>query len=155
MPKLLTSTLRSQQDIVRRVENAEPGGVTRRQIAQIAGVDPSMISFWTSEGENGREMPWSAVRKLADAFGWDRVLGEDAAAAGFMLDPGEVGPVADARSGSLDLTVLSAQLAAKINEAATDGRFDSAEGRELLSMLGTASLALDGLKARVATGRVA
>jgi len=155
MPKLLPSTLRSQQDIIRRAENAEPGGVTKRQLAQIAGVDPSMISVWISEAENGREMPWSVVRKLADAFGWDRILGEDAAAAGFMLDPGEVAPVEDARAGSLDVTVLSAQLAAKINAAAGDGRFDCAEGRDLLATIGTVSLALDALAARVATGKVA
>lgn len=110
MPRLLASTRTAQEDIVRRCENAEPGGVSRRRIAQIAGVDPSLISMWTSDGDNGREMPWCAVRRLADQWGWDVVLGEDARAAGFEVERPMAAPTPDALGTSLALVSEAADV---------------------------------------------
>ena len=105
MPKLPASILSSQRAILRRSDAAEPG-ITNRRIAQVMGVDHTVVSKWITDTEDGREIGWGALRKAADAWGWDRVLGEDATAAGFGI-----AKVADT---DLDLDVAASRMARSV-----------------------------------------
>lgn len=91
--KLPRSTRSQQEALVDRIVGV---GVSRRQIAEAAGVDASMVSKWTTEGDDGRMMSALELMRLADTFGWDTVFGPSARAAGFRIediandDPGAV-----------------------------------------------------------------
>lgn len=118
MCRLSRSTHHQQETLIRRCEAA---GATRRQIAEIAGVDATMVSKWTSDGEDGRTMGAVELLKLADALGWDAVLGASAAAAGYGLE-----------RVTATTTRPVEEIAADIAESATAVRHPKSEGGHLV-----------------------
>lgn len=137
MPKLSPSVLESQQEIIRRVANAEKPPVLMNRIAKVAGVDPSMIAKWTApENSDQREMPWVCVHRLATKWGWSTVLGEDAAEDGFEIVMGDAGGAAVTASAlgqlAAEFTAEAAAFTATIVHANADGLLTDEERDDVI-----------------------
>jgi hypothetical protein len=124
-------------------------GATKGQIAEHAGVDATMISKWIADSGDRREMTFDAVRRLADVYGWDVVVGPLAAAAGWQFSRLDAEATPDARGTSIELVSASAELAATVNRALADGRLDEDERRSILHQLRESQRLIEALLARV------
>lgn len=135
MPRLLRSARDLQYNLLVRVKASENPPISCRRVATMAGVDPTLPSKWVAEGEDGREMPLAAALRLAEAVGWDVVLGDEAKAAGWRIVREDAEPVACIRSAGVDLSVQAADLLRGLHAALADGTVDALESVELRAKL--------------------
>lgn len=155
MPKLPPSTMKAQKDIIRRCENAESGGVDKIDIARAAGVEPCILSKWITDGVDQREMPWSAVRKLARMWGWDVVLGEDATADGWDIEAVSTVPAPDKLRAGILVSSEAGDVPQLIVTLMAAGTLDTPEGRAaVLREIREVRAPLDALEAAIASRRV-
>lgn len=129
MPKLPPAVLSEQRQMLADIERL-PSEPSRRQIAQAAGVDNSVVSKWASDGKDGREIKASEKEKLADVFGWDVVYGRALRAGRWAIVPVD-GDLVDIEDTADDLSELAVQHRRAVHRASVDRMIDRIEAEEL------------------------
>jgi hypothetical protein len=119
MCKLNPSVRVAQEDLLKRLERVEPG-LTNRDIARVCKVDATLVSKWTSAGEDGREIPRSALLRMANAWGWDVVFSDDAREAGWNVSRLAATPSTPESAGARAGRALSLLLAELSNAGAPE-----------------------------------